>query len=310
MMRIVFMGTPDFSVGSLECLAESEHEVVAVVTQPDKPKGRSGKLQISPVKEFALSKGYPVLQPVKLREEETIEKISAYKPDLIVVAAFGQILPGKLLELPVHGCINVHASLLPKYRGASPIQASILNGDEETGITIMQMDEGLDTGDILLQKSLKIESMDTAESLFNKLAFLGKDALGEALKEIEAGTLSPIPQDDQLATKTGIIKKDFGLINWSEPAVSIERMFRAFDPWPGAFTYLEDKQIKLYKGKVLEGSFSGKPGSIIKVEKDSFTVSCGENALQILELQLMGRKRMKAEDFLRGTKISEGMLLR
>ncbi len=305
-MKAIFMGTPDFSLGALESLVEEGHTVSCVVTQPDKPKGRSGKPVCSPVKEYALQHGLTVFQPEKVRTEESISQLADYGPDIIVVSAFGQILPKEILELPRFGCINVHASLLPKYRGASPIQEAILQGDPITGVTIMQMDEGLDTGDILLQKELPISPEDTAGTLFDKLCSLGKEALKEALKGIEAGEITPIPQDDSLATKTGMIKKSFGEIRFSAEASEILKMIRAYDPWPGAYTGFRGKQLKLWKAEALPEKSQGEPGEIIGVEKDSFLVACGTGALRVLELQLMGKKRMSTRDFLAGTKLNTG----
>ena len=305
-MKAIFMGTPDFSLGALESLVEEGHTVSCVVTQPDKPKGRSGKPVCSPVKEYALQHGLTVFQPEKVRTEESISQLAEYGPDIIVVSAFGQILPKEILELPRFGCINVHASLLPRYRGASPIQEAILQGDSVTGVTIMQMDEGLDTGDILLQKELPISPEDTAGTLFDKLCSLGKEALKEALKGIEAGEITPVPQDNALATKTGMIKKSFGEIRFSAEASEILKMIRAYDPWPGAYTGFRGKQLKLWKAEALPEKSQGEPGEIIGVEKDSFLVACGTGALRVLELQLMGKKRMSTRDFLAGTKLNTG----
>ena len=308
-MKAIFMGTPDFSLGALESLVEEGHTVSCVVTQPDKPKGRSGKPVCSPVKEYALQHGLTVFQPEKVRTEESISQLAEYGPDIIVVSAFGQILPKEILDLPRFGCINVHASLLPRYRGASPIQEAILQGDSVTGVTIMQMDEGLDTGDILLQKELPIFPEDTAGTLFDKLCSLGKEALKEALKGIEAGEITPIPQDNALATKTGMIKKSFGEIRFSAEASEILKMIRAYDPWPGAYTGFRGKQLKLWKAEALPDNTQGKPGEIIEVEKDSFLVACGTGALRILELQLTGKRRMSTRDFLAGTKLVAGEIL-
>ncbi|MBQ9438874.1 MAG: methionyl-tRNA formyltransferase [Lachnospiraceae bacterium] len=302
-MRVVFMGTPDFAVGSLEAVFDAGYPIEAVVTQPDRPKGRRGEAVASPVKEFAASKGIPVFQPEKIRTPEAIGMLADYQPDVIIVAAFGQILPKEVLELPPLGCINIHASLLPKYRGASPIQGAILNGDRETGITIMQMDEGLDTGAILLQKGIPIEAGETSGTLFEKLALFSKSLILEALAGLEKGSLKPIPQEEGLATKTKIIKKSDGRIDWRKGAAELERMIRAYDPWPGAFTMFRQKQMKIYRAEVVELS-QGAPGEALFADKDGFAVCCGEGALKVMELQMEGKKRLPAAQFLKGCRVS------
>ncbi len=305
-MKIVFMGTPDFSVGIIKALHESEHEVVLAVTQPDRPKGRSGKLVASPVKEYAAKAGIEVFQCEKIKAAEAVEKLRGYHADLFVVAAFGQILSKEILEMPRFGCINVHASLLPKYRGASPIQQAILDGEKTTGVTIMQMNEGLDTGDILISKEVPIDEKETGGSLFEKLAMTGSGLVTEAVDRIEKGELTPKKQDDGTASYAGIIKKEKGRIDFSGNAVDIERLIRAFDPWPSAQTSFSGKTLKLWKADVTEKNEKAAPGTVTDITKDSFTVSCGSGQLVVKELQLEGKKRMSTKDFLLGNDLKEG----
>ncbi len=307
-MKIIFMGTPDFAVPVLEGLCNSRHEVVLVVTQPDRAKGRQGKPSPSPVKESAVKHGLEVYQPQKLRDREAVEVLKGYESDLIVVAAFGQILPSEVLRLPPHGCINVHASLLPEYRGAAPIQWAILDGKKKTGITIMQMDEGLDTGDILLQKKVSISREETGGSLFEKLSAEGKEALLNALDLMEKGELKAIPQDNSLSSYAKMLTKGMGRINFHKSAQELERMIRALNPWPSAYTRLDGQILKIWKAGVGEGG-EGVPGTIMSVFSDSFTVSCGEGELKVYEVQLSGRRRMSAHDFLLGVSLEPGMRL-
>ena len=306
-MRIVFMGTPDFAVSALEALSAGGHEILCAVTQPDRPKGRSKKPVESPVKALAERLGIPVLQPVKVREKESVESLEALSPEVIVVAAFGQILPEEILSIPPYSCLNIHASLLPKYRGASPIQAAILNGETQTGITIMRMDKGLDTGDILLQKAVTIDPEETGGSLFEKLAPLGGKAILEALDSLES--ITPVPQKDEEASKTSLIRKTDGLVRWGNHALSIERMIRAYDPWPGAFTLCEGKQLKLWKAKAEEQAYPGVPGELLESADGALLVRCGEGALRITALQAEGKRRMSAADFLRGQHLKPGLIL-
>jgi len=308
-MRVVFMGTPDFAVSTLEEILNAGHEVIGVVTQPDKVKGRGGKISFPEVKEAALKHNLPVYQPVKVREPEFIQKIRDLKPEVIVVAAFGQILPKELLDIPPYGCINVHASLLPKYRGAAPIQAAIINGEKETGVTIMHMDVGLDTGDMILQEKIPIAEDETGGSLHDKLAALGAKLLVKALDQLKNGTALRIPQDDSQATYVKMMDKEMGNIDFSKPAWHIERLIRGLDPWPSAYTKLNGKTLKLWKAKVKKLSSDAKPGEVVEVGKDSFVVMTGEDALIILELQLEGKKRLSAEEFLRGYRIEKGIVL-
>jgi methionyl-tRNA formyltransferase len=294
------MGTPEFAVNTLECLIESEHEVVAVFTQPDKPQGRKQQLVMPPVKETALAHGIPVYQPVKIREPEYVERIKALEPDVIVVAAFGQILPKEILDTPRYGCINVHASLLPRYRGAAPIQWSIINGDEKTGITIMRMDVGLDTGDMILQRAVPIEADDTADTLFDKLAVMGGPMVLEVLEQLLSKTAVYQKQDEGRASHVTMIKKEMGLVDWTKPAVVLERLVRGLNSWPCAYTFLDGKQMKIWSSEVCPADTAGAvPGQILSDEQE-LIVATGDGALKLCELQLAGKKRMQAQDFLRG----------
>lgn len=306
-MKVIFMGTPDFSVPTLDAIKKDGNEIVLVVTQPDKKKGRKGILTPPPVKEWAVKNNISIFQPVKLREKQNIEELEKYEADVIVVAAFGQILPKEVLDMPKYGCINVHASLLPKYRGASPIQWAILNGDDETGVTTMQMDIGLDDGDILLQKKVPISSEDTGGLLFDKLSKVGADLLVETLHRIEKNDIVRIPQDDEKATHVGLIKKDFGILSFDEENKYILNKIRALNPWPSAFTFYKDKMVKIWKAKSV--SFNNKGyeyGDLVVENKDELLVVTRNGAISILELQEEGKKRMHAADFLRGHKIEKG----
>ena len=301
------MGTPDFAAGSLKSLIEAGYEISAVITQPDRPKGRSGAPVFSPVKEVAVAAGIPVLQPERIKRPEETAKLLEYPADIYVVAAFGQILSKEILEQPKYGCINVHASLLPKYRGASPIQRVILDGEKETGITIMQMNEGLDTGDILYQKKYELAPDETFETLHDRLMDLGGQALLEALPLIEESKITPVTQDDSLSCYAPLIKKEDGLIDFKKTAVQIDAQIRAFNPWPGAFTRLEGKTLKIWEASLCEKS--GKPGEIIDVDKNSFTVACSEGSIRVMSLQAEGKKRMDTSAFLLGKKLSCGTVL-
>lgn len=298
MTRTVFMGTPDFAVPSLQALLDHpDFEVVGVVTQPDRRAGRGRKLQMSPVKETALAAGIPVLQPPRLRDPDAFASLAAFQPDLIVVAAYGQILRPQVLELPRHGCINVHASLLPRWRGASPINAAILAGDPVSGSTIMRMDEGMDTGPILAQAAEIIRADDTAGALAERLAQQGADLLVNTLPCYLAGMLSPRPQDDAVATICRPLKKEQARIDWTQAADYIERMVRAYDPWPGAFTTWSGQHLKLGAASVAAGT--AEPGRVIPWE-DGAAVGTGAGLLVIERLQLAGKKMMPIQDFLRG----------
>lgn len=308
-MKIVYMGTPDFSVGALEALIQAGHEITAVVTQPDKPKGRSGQMQFTPVKECALKHGLPVFQPVRIREAEAVEELRRYEADIFVVAAFGQILTKEILEMPRFGSVNIHASLLPKYRGAAPINWVIINGEKETGVTIMQMDEGIDTGDMLAKAVVPIEAKETAESLFDKLADVGARLIVETLPKLEKGELTPVPQDHAQSSHTRMMKKSLGKIDWNMDAASIERLVRGLNSWPSAYTYYEGKSLKLWNCDVIEEACAEAPGTIVRVSKDSVDVAAGKNIIRILELQLEGKKRMDTKSFLLGNAWKTGMML-
>lgn len=308
-MKVVFMGTPDFSVPTLQELINSEHEVVAVVTKPDKPKGRGNKVLFTPVKEVAINNNIEVYQPQKLSEEDFAKAMEQINPDVIVVIAFGKILPKRILDLPKYGCINVHASLLPKYRGAGPIQWSIINGETETGITTMYMDVGLDTGDMLLKEVVKIEDTDTGGSLHDKLSDVGAKLLIKTLKEVQNNTISRVKQNGEESTYAPMLEKSLGNINWESEAYNIELLIRGLNPWPSAYTYLGNKILKIWSGKVVDSSYTGKCGEIVDIVKDGFVVKCKEQCILIKEVQLQGKKRMPADAFLRGYKLEVGEIL-
>lgn len=308
-MRIIFMGTPDFAVGTLEALVNAGHEVVLAVTQPDKPQGRKQILIAPPVKQTAEKLGIPVYQPKRVREPEALALLRGYEPELIVVAAFGQILPKELLDMPQYGCINVHASLLPKYRGAAPIQWAILNGDAVTGVTIMRMDVGLDTGDMIAKAEVAITPQDTGGSLFDRLAETGAKLCVETIPSIVDGTAVYTPQDEQAATKVGQISKKDGLIDFTRSAAAIECQIRGLNPWPSAYTSLGGKTLKIWSAQVSDRQTEAQPGTVVLVEKDRFGVQTGDGVLICTEVQLEGKKRMSAADFLRGNALTTGSRL-
>ena len=308
-MRVIFMGTPDFSVGTLEALVQAGHEVVLAVTQPDKPKGRGGKMQYTPVKEKALEYGIPVFQPAKVREPACVEELAGYRADVIVVIAFGQILPRPILELTPYGCINVHASLLPKYRGAAPIQWALIDGETVTGVTTMQMDEGLDTGDMLLETEVPIGADETGGSLHDKLAAAGAKLCVETLKALEEGTVTPRKQGESPTKYARMLDKELGRIDWSRDAASIERLIRGLNPWPSAYTLWEGKTMKIWAAEVLDGDSALPCGAVADVTKTGFSVQTGSGLLRILELQIPGKKRMSADAFLRGYRMEPGTRL-
>jgi methionyl-tRNA formyltransferase len=306
--KIIFMGTPDFSVPCLKSLI-NEAKVIAVVTQPDKKVGRKQEIIPSPIKQFALKNSLEVFQPAKLKgNTEFINQLKKYEPDLIIVVAYGLLLPQEILSIPKFGVINVHASLLPKYRGASPIQTAILNGDKETGVTIMLLDDKMDHGALLAQKTITLTDNDNFTSLHDKLAQLGADLLIDTLPKYLNNELKPIPQDESKATYCQLIKKEDGKIDWNKPAEDIERQVRAFTPWPGAFTDWNGKQVKFIKSKVIELQ-NHKEGEIFKIN-DGFAVACGQGALEIIELQLAGKKPMSAKEFLNGYNKIIGAILK
>lgn len=308
-MRIVYMGTPDFAVNPLRALAEAGYEVVGVVTQPDKPKGRGKTMMSTPVKEEALKHGYPVYQPVKVREPEFMETLKALKPDIIVVAAFGQIIPGSILELPKFGCINIHASLLPKYRGAAPIQQAVIDGEKESGVTIMKMGTGLDTGDMISKIVVPITPSETGGSLFDKLAEAGAKLLIKTLPHIFDGTAVYEKQPEESPTPyAGMITKQMGKIDFSKSAKELERLVRGLNPWPSAFTFWNGKTLKVWESSVAEDTDASglEPGTVVKTNKNGIYVACGQGVLVLSQVQLEGKKRMDADAFLRGCKIDAG----
>jgi methionyl-tRNA formyltransferase len=296
MARVVFMGTPDFAATTLKRLIQA-HEVIGVVTQPDRPAGRNRALQLSPVKQLALEHGIAVLQPEKIRKAEAIAELEQWTADVYVVAAFGQILPQRVLDLPAHGSINVHASLLPRWRGAAPIQAAIRSGDAESGVTIMKMDAGLDTGPMLMMRSVPIAADETGQSLHDKLADLGADLLLEALPQYLSGRLTPMPQPEDGVTYAGMVSKEDGNLEWSQDAASLERLVRAFTPWPGTYTFWNGQLLKVISAQVTSGRTS--PGEIIHTQ-DGIAVGTGDGILLLKQIQLAGRKAMSAIDFVRG----------
>ena len=308
-MRIVFMGTPDFAAGTLVKIVESGHNVVGVFTQPDKPKGRGKELSMSAVKQKALELKLPVFQPEKVRKPEVIEEIRELKPEVIVVVAFGQILTKELLEIPKYGSVNVHASLLPAYRGAAPIQWAVIDGLKKTGVTTMAMDAGIDTGDILMQRELTLDKKETGGSLFDRLSIIGADLLVETLKALENGTATRTKQEDELSNYAKKFDKALGEIDFSKSAEIIERLIRGLNPWPSAFTHIDGKTLKIWDADIVEGEFEGTVGTIVDINKKFFTVKCGENALQINEVQLEGKKRMTTDAFLRGNELENGKII-
>ncbi len=304
-MRVVFMGTPDFAVTALSSIAGAGHEILAVYTQPDKAKGRSGKLQPPPVKVRAEELGIPVFQPEKLRDEDQVAALRALQPEIIVVAAYGQILPESILAIPPLGCINIHASLLPKYRGAAPIERCILEGEEKTGVTTMYMAKGLDTGDMIEQSETKILPTDTGETLTNRLAEMGGQLILSTMEKLSAGTAVRTPQKEEESSYAKMLDKSLGCMDFHKPATELERAVRALDPWPSAFTKIDGKNVKIYGAEATEET--GNPGTIIDVTKKSFTIACGEGALRILRLQPEGKKPMDTAAFLNGKKLEKGM---
>lgn len=308
-MRVIFMGTPDFAVPSLEALL-TKHEVVLVVTQPDKPKGRGKKMVPTPVKACALAHGIPVLQPEKVKEPEFVEQLRSYEPDLIAVTAFGQILSEPILEMPKYGCINVHGSLLPKYRGAAPMQWSIIDGEKVTGITTMYMAKGLDSGDMLLKAEVEITDEDTFATIHDKMAVTGANLLLDTLDQLEAGTLERIPQDHDAATYAPMITKETGHIDWSKNRQDIINLIRGLNPVPAAYTIYEEEVLKIF-GAVISDvqADDAANGEIVAVVKKGFVVKCGDGCLLITEVQARGGKRMMTDAYLRGHAMKEGILL-
>src|SRR6059058_800018 len=296
-MRIVFLGTGEIGLPTLDALLNSEHELVGVVTQPDKPVGREQRIEPTPIKRAIAKTAIPILQPARIKDQSSIEEIRALKADVIVVMAYGQILPSDVLKIPRLTCLNLHASLLPRWRGAAPIQAAIAAGDRKTGITVMYMDEGLDTGDILLQRTVDILPNDTGGSLHDRLAQIAPEILLESLVLLAKGIAPRIPQDNSLTTYAPKLKREDGRIDWSEPAEMIERKIRAFNPWPGALMKVDEQNLKIFSASVVD--LNGKPGEIL-IRKDQLIVATGKDALALNEVQLEGKKRMSASEFLRG----------
>lgn len=306
-MKVIFMGTPDFSVGTLEALIEAGHEVVLAVTQPDKPKGRGKEMQFTPVKECAIKHGIMVYQPKKVREVKCIEELKKYQADVCVVVAFGQILPKEILEMTPYGCINVHASLLPKYRGAAPIQWAIINGETVSGVTTMQMDEGLDTGDMLERVEIVLEKNETGASLHDKLAEAGANLCVQTLAGLEKGEIIPEKQGESPTAYARMLDKQLGNINWESSAEEIERLIRGLSPWPSAYTQWNGKTMKIWEAEVVEqADTADAPGTVIEVTKQAFAVQTGKGVLKIKALQIPGKKRMEADAFLRGYQVKEG----
>ena len=310
-MKIVYMGTPDFAVNPLRALAEAGYEVTGVVTQPDKPKGRGKTMLPTPVKEEALKHGFPVYQPVKVRDPEFLQELKNLDPDIIVVAAFGQIIPKSILDLPKYGCINIHASLLPKYRGAAPIQQAVIDGEKESGVTIMRMGTGLDTGDMISRIVVPLAADETGGSLFDKLAEAGAKLLIETLPHIFNGTAAYEKQPEESPTPyAGMITKQMGMIDFGKSAVELERLVRGLNPWPSAFTFWNGKTLKVWESFVVKreelDAQSAEPGTVVKTDKKGIYVACGEDVLVLSQVQLEGKKRMDADAFLRGCHIEAG----
>jgi len=309
-MKVVFMGTPDFAVPTLLKIIDEGHEVIGVITQPDKARGRGKSIQFPAVKEKALAHHIPVYQPVRVRMPEFIKELKEMAPEVIVVVAFGQILPEEILTLPKYGCINVHASLLPKYRGAAPIQWAIINGESKTGVTTMYMDAGLDTGDMILKAQMNIDENETGGSLHDKLSILGADLLIETLKKLEDHTAKRIPQDAAGAGEyASMLKKSMGKIDFTRSALSIERLIRGLNPWPSAYTTLNGKTLKIWKATVIHKHYEGSYGEIVDITKDTIIVKALDGALAIEMLQLEGKKCMDTNAFLRGYNLQKGLIL-
>lgn len=309
-MRIVFMGTPEISVGTLKRIIADGHELLAVVTQPDRPRGRGKKMMMSPVKEVALENNIEVLQPQKVSDPEFIEKLKELNPELIVVVAYGQILRKNLLEIPKKGCVNVHVSLLPKLRGAAPINWTIINGDSKTGVTTMFMDEGLDTGDIIMSKEFKLDDEITAGELHDWMMVEGAELLSQTVKAIESGNYTRTKQDDEESTYAPMMDKNLGHIDFSKSAQEIHNLVRGTIPWPGAWCESDYGKIKIWKTKVIKREHSQENGKVLKVDKEGIEVACGKDILLIVDIQMPNKKRMPVSEFIKGNSIEEGTILR
>jgi methionyl-tRNA formyltransferase len=297
-LRIVFAGTPDFSVAPLESLIASRHEVIAVYTQPDRPAGRGRKLMPGPVKERALAHGIPVMQPASFRDEGAIDDLASLQPDLMVVVAYGLLLPESVLDIPRLGCINIHASLLPRWRGAAPIQRAILAGDSRSGVSIMQMDAGLDTGPVWLEREIALQPNETGGSLHDRLAILGAEALMEALPLIASADRKPVPQPGEGVCYAHKLTKQEARIDWSEPALQIERLVRAFNPWPVAHADLDGEKVRIWEARMHEGSASAPPGAVIGTSREGIDVSTVDGILRVIRLQMPGKRPVTAQEFL------------
>ncbi len=308
-MKIVFMGTPDIAVGCLQTIIDEKHEILGVVTQPDKPVGRGKKLGMPPVKELALKYDLPVYQPVKARDEEFVNILKELNPDLIVVVAFGQILPKSILDIPKLGCINVHVSLLPKYRGAAPINWVIINGEKKTGVTTMYMDEGLDTGDMILTSEFDLDDEITAGELHDKMAVIGAQTLKETIDLIEKGEAPRIPQNHDEFTYAPIMNKSLGNINWNKPAKEIHNLVRGVNPWPSAYTTYNDATMKIWKTEVLNENSDKEPGTILSVDKEGIKVSTNDNVVLVKEIQMPGKRRVLVSEYIKGNSIDTNVLL-
>ena len=308
-MRIVFMGTPEFAVPSLEALLASGDAVVGVVTQPDRPKGRGHELTASPVKQVVQRVGVPILQPLKMKDPTFLESLQGWRPELIAVAAFGRILPPVILTMPSKGCINVHASLLPKYRGAGPIQWAIINGEQETGITTMLMDEGMDTGAMLLQERMVMTPDDTAGTLSSRLANVGGRLLVETIRQLKAGTLVPRPQDHSQSSLAPLLKKEDGLIDWKLAATAIANRIRGFSPWPGAYTFAGAERWTIWRASVRNEPITAAPGTVAVVTKDAFHIATGSEVLVVTDIQPANSRRMTVSQYLAGHPLIPGLVL-
>lgn len=308
-MKIIYMGTPQFAVLPLEALYDDGHEILLAVTQPDKPKGRGHKLQAPPVKEFALLHDIPIYQPESAKTDEVYEYLKSFDADIFIVAAYGQILPQRILDIPKYGCINIHASLLPKYRGAAPIQWSIINGENITGVTTMQMNAGLDTGDMLVKKEIEIEDIDTADTLHDKLALLGVDAIRETLKKLEANELSPQKQDDSLSCYAPMLYKTTGYIDFTKSALEICNLVRGLNSYPYASTTYNGTRFKVISAKVVSDKKSKTAGEILDISKDGILVSCGKDSILICEVQFEGKKKMPVSEYIKGNSLDKGVVL-
>lgn len=308
-MKIVFMGTPDFAAGILEDIIKAGHEIALVVTKEDKPRGRGKEVTFTPVKEVALKHKLPVFQPHRIKDTEAIETLKKYEADVFVVVAYGQILSREILDMPKKICVNIHASLLPKYRGAAPIQWAVIDGEQYTGVTTMRMEDGIDTGDIIETITYELKSDETGGSLFDKLMELGGKLIVSTLEKIENGTATFTKQDDSNSTYAKMLNKKLGDIDFSMDAVSIERLIRGLNPWPSAYTSLNGKNLKIWKAVTKEDEYQGQPGEIVYVSEDEMYIKTGKGVLSIIELQLEGKKRMYIQDFLHGNKIEKGIVL-